>query len=209
VGDEAAPFDGRVDTEIIKGPEDMLMRCKPFVGGICWAATTLGSTVHAETTVLEDFRGHPVERWEYFADRVMGGVSDGSAAFFDDGKAAYIRLTGTVSTANNGGFIQVRRVLPRALPEGTKGLALNVRGNGESYYVFLRTKQTTRPWHYYNAIFETGADWSTARIPLAAFKPSHDFLAATIDPQSVISIGLVAYGRDHMSDLSVATVALY
>ena len=185
------------------------MKYKTLFGGICWAATMVGSAVHAETTLYDDFGGQAVERWEYFSDGVMGGVSDGRADFAIDGTTAYIRLTGKVSTANNGGFIQARRLLREGWPEGTDGLALKVRGNGESYYVFLRTTEMTRPWHYYNAVFETNADWATVRIPLAAFDRSHDFLAGTIEPKTVISIGLVAYGRDHAADFSVASVALY
>ena len=42
--------------------------------------------------------------WAYLADTVMGGVSRGGAEF----SAGALRLTGQVSTKNNGGFIQVR-----------------------------------------------------------------------------------------------------
>ena len=38
--------------------------------------------------------------WAYLADTVMGGVSQGSAEF----AAGALRLTGQVSTKNNGGF---------------------------------------------------------------------------------------------------------
>jgi len=184
------------------------MRRETLIGGMVWAATALGTGVQADTSTLEDFGSQAPERWEYFADGVMGGVSEGRAEFTSDGDAAYIKLTGAVSTANNGGFIQVRRLFPYGWPAGTDGLALDMRGNGESYYVFLRTNEMTRPWHYCNAVFETRADWSTVCIPLAAFERSHDFLADTIDPASVISIGLVAYDRDHVADLSVASVTL-
>ncbi len=185
------------------------MRHPGIIGGICWAAAAIGSVVHADTAVFEDFDASAPSRWEFIADGVMGGVSDGQSEIKKDGNTSYIRLTGTVSTANNGGFIQVRRLLPEAWPAGTEGIALDVRGNGEAYYVFLRTKEATRPWHYYGAVFQTRADWNKVRIPLAAFARSHDFLADTVDPQSVTSIGLVAYGRNHAADLSVATVALY
>ena len=42
--------------------------------------------------------------WAYLADTVMGGVSQGRAEFSNGA----LRLTGQVSTENNGGFIQVR-----------------------------------------------------------------------------------------------------
>ena len=47
-------------------------------------------------------------QWVYLADTVMGGISEGTAQFEDQGTSQVIRLSGEVSTANNGGFIQVR-----------------------------------------------------------------------------------------------------
>ena len=40
--------------------------------------------------------------------RVMGGVSTGGASLEKDGDVTFARLTGNVSTRNNGGFIQLR-----------------------------------------------------------------------------------------------------
>lgn len=187
----------------------MFMKHKALAIGICWITTFVGSAVVADTKAFEDFGTDAQTRWKYIADGVMGGVSDGRAEFANNAEPAHIRLTGTVSTENNGGFIQVRRLMPDAWPEGTEGLTLDVRGNGEDYYVFLRTSEMTRPWHFYNASFRAEGDWSTVQIPLGDFERSHDFLADPIDPQTVISIGLVAYGRDHLADLSVGSVALY
>jgi len=187
----------------------MFLKHMAFGGLICWAAVSGGSAVRAETGVFEEFDASAVTRWAFIADRVMGGVSDGYYELGQDGDTTFIRLTGTVSTDNNGGFIQVRRLLPDALPAGTEGLALNMRGNGEAYYVFLRTTKTGLPWHYYRANFQTGADWEEIRLPLTGFEASRDGLDDTIDPQTVTSIGLVAYGRDHGADLSVASITLY
>lgn len=187
----------------------MKMKHRTMFGGICWAATTLGAPAAAETNLIEDFNTNPQARWEYSADVVMGGVSDGAAAFGSNDGTAFVRLTGTVSTKNNGGFLQVRRLMPQGLPAGTEGLELNIRGNGEAYYVFLRTREMTRPWHFYNVSFQSTPEWSEVSIPLSAFEASHDFLVTPIDPQSVISIGFVAYGRDHSADLSVASVGVY
>ena len=45
--------------------------------------------------------------WEYISDQVMGGVSEGEVEIL---RRCFIslRLSGNVSTKNNGGFIQVR-----------------------------------------------------------------------------------------------------
>ena len=163
-------------------------------------------TPPSQAGTLDRFDGKPQTRWSYVADGVMGGASTGQAAFGQEGGTAFVRLTGTVSTDNNGGFIQVRRFLPDGLPAGTSALILTARGNGEAYHVFVRTKGMARPWMNYKAAFTPGADWSDIRLPLADFAPSQPGMPARFDPVEVISIGLAAYGRDFMADLSVAAV---
>jgi hypothetical protein len=67
-------------------------------------------------------------QWVYLADRVMGGISEGTAQFEDQ----VIRLSGEVSTANNGGFIQVRSPVLWEAAKGKTGIRLTVKGNGRS-----------------------------------------------------------------------------
>ena len=45
--------------------------------------------------------------WVLITDNVMGGVSEGELKIISDDKK-FFRLEGTVSTKNNGGFIQFR-----------------------------------------------------------------------------------------------------
>lgn len=139
--------------------------------------------------------------WRYAADTVMGGVSEGRA--WVDGDV--LRLTGSVSTANNGGFIQVRTDLPNGL--GGDTIHLRVRGNGEQYFVHLRSVHSVRPWQSYRAGFETTPDWTDVALPLSAFAPSRDSLPLQINAGDVRSLGLVAYGRDHEADLSVSHIS--
>ena len=49
--------------------------------------------------------------WQYISDRTMGGVSDGQAFLGQDEDLSFARLVGSVSTDNNGGFIQLRSSL--------------------------------------------------------------------------------------------------
>lgn len=144
-------------------------------------------------------------QWRYLADTVMGGVSRGGAEREGDA----IRLSGTVSTANRGGFIQVRTELESPLPDSAAGLVLRVRGNGERYFLHLRTRATRLPWQYYQAGFPTGEDWSEVRVPFDGFAASGRLLPAHPAPGSVRSIGLVAYGRDHAADVSLAALGIY
>ena len=45
--------------------------------------------------------------WEYISDNVMGGVSEGKAEILDQDNNYFLRLSGNVSTKNNGGLIQI------------------------------------------------------------------------------------------------------
>ena len=178
--------------------------CVVVLGLLAWAVPVAG-----ENIVFERFDNAPEQRWGYVSDGVMGGVSQGGAVFGQANEVSSVHLQGVVSTQNNGGVIQVRRLLPDALPVATSGLTLTVRGNGETYYLFVRTKDMTRPWYYYNASFVAGPEWTQVSIPLDALQPSHAHLAERVDPEQVISIGLVAYGRDHDADLRVSQISLF
>jgi len=147
-----------------------------------------------------DFVSQAETPWRFFSDQVMGGVSEGRAEATDAGA---IRLSGQVSTANRGGFVQVRTDLETRLPDSARGLALEVRGNGERYFVHLRTTGTRLPWQYYQAGFETSAEWQEVRLPFDAFAASGRLRGRHPRPQDVTSIGLVAYGRDHVADVEV------
>lgn len=174
-----------------------------------FVAATLGATaLQADSVLFENFGDQAEDRWEFITDGVMGGVSDGTAIMARiDGDPA-LRMTGTVSTANNGGFIQTRRLLADGLPADTLAIALEMRGNDQTYYVFIRTSEMNRPWYFYNASFVAGSDWNRVRIPLAAFERSHAHLSESISPEEVISVGLVAYGREHEADLMVRAITL-
>ena len=102
-------------------------------------------------------------QWSYFADTVMGGVSEGTAVFESRGVDKTIRLTGEVSTANNGGFIQVRSSGPWELAEGKTGIKLKVKGNGEQYYLHIRNSSTRLPWYYYQPVSYTHLTLPTNR----------------------------------------------
>ena len=158
--------------------------------------------------MLEDFTGATASDWTYLSDQVMGGVSQGQAQVDRDGSVPFIHLAGTVSTENRGGFIQVRRLLPNGLPDDTAALTLTARGHNGPYFLHLRTTGTRLPWQYYQAEFPVTADWDSVTIPLSAFKPSGRLLRQSVRPADIRSIGIVAYGRDHQADVSVAAIEL-
>ncbi|MBJ6371576.1 CIA30 family protein [Sedimentitalea arenosa] len=163
----------------------------------------------AQAAVIDRFDTAPETRWRFFADTVMGGVSSGQVAFRSENGRNYARMTGEVSTANNGGFIQFRTDLADSAPEGTTGVRLVVRGSNGPYFVHLRTGGTLLPWQYYQAEFPVSDTWSEIRLPLSDFRPSGRMLRATPRADSLKSLGIVAFGRDHSARVDVAEVGFY
>ena len=163
----------------------------------------------ADETPIEDFTMQPETRWRFFSDTVMGGVSSGGVAFVQEDGQSFARMTGRVSTANNGGFIQIRRDLASAPPEGTTGVRLVVRGNDQKYFVHLRTSGTILPWQYYQAGFDVGTGWKEVRLSFDAFTPSGALLRSVPRPGSLTSVAVVAYGRDHDARIDVREVGFY
>lgn len=149
--------------------------------------------------------------WELIADRVMGGVSQGAMRReIVDGRPA-LRMQGTVSLENNGGFIQMALDLA---PDGASidaghwsGIAIDARGNGQSYNVHLRTSDLTRPWQSYRQTVHPAADWQTLRLPFAAFEPHR--IDAPLDLTALRRIGVVAIGRPFDVDIAVGGVRFY
>ena len=148
-------------------------------------------------------------QWSYFADTVMGGVSEGSAKFVNNGSEEAIRLTGQVSTANNGGFIQVRSSIPLELAKGKAGIKLKVKGNGERYYLHIRNSSTSLPWHYYHQGFDTSSNWQEIKLPFESFMKSSSFMRTLIKQSTIKSIGIVAYGKNYTADISIINLEFY
>ena len=150
--------------------------------------------------------------WQYISDRTMGGISTGEATLEQDAGMFFVRLTGNVSTKNNGGFIQLRSRLSFANFEKDgkkiKGVRLNVRGNDETYHIFIRTNETQSYRDYYLASFEANSNWEMIDLPFKEFK--HNLSNnSNLDGKNLRTFGIVAYGRDFISDVSVSKIIFY
>lgn len=170
---------------------------------VIWPMMSIAESVQMQIPISE------AARWQYFSDQVMGGVSQGRA-FLDtsEGDAA-LRLVGDVSTENRGGFIQARFELDSPVPADAQGVVLEARGNDQLYFIHLRTRGTVLPWQYYQAGFDARGTWQEFRLPFSAFEPSGNLLRRNLRPESIRSLGVVAYGRDHQADVSVRAVGFY
>ena len=110
----------------------------------------------------------------------MGGISQGQAVLEQEGEMFFARLSGNVSTANIGGFIQLWSTLSFVnlvnQEKILKGVRLNVRGNGETYHIFIRTSETRSYRDFFSATFIANNDWSIVDLPFSKFKHSILFL---------------------------------
>lgn len=149
--------------------------------------------------------------WRKFTDKVMGGVSTGSYGFETINGRQCIRMRGNVSLENRGGFVQVALPLKqngRALDgSGYNGIRLWVRGNGETYYVHLRTGKTIFPWQYYEAPFFADREWEKVEISFDQFTPQR--LKAKLTPKRLKRIGIVAAKKAFKADVAVARIEFY
>ena len=159
--------------------------------------------------IFEDFKNNPSERWEFIADTVMGGVSEGRVSFQKEKNIFYARMTGNVSLENNGGFIQFRRKVENKLSNNLQGINVKVRGNDLEYYIHIRTKGTILPWQYYQAAFKVKNEWNEIAIKFLDFKRSGIMLSKKFKPKNITSFAIVAYGKNHKVNIEVDTISLY
>ena len=161
--------------------------------------------------MIDNFDADSMVRWSYASDQVMGGVSEGSAKMVTDrdNGDSYAHMVGSVSTANNGGFIQLRTSLSAGVDKNAAGVYIKARGNGQKYYIHLRTRGTMLPWQYYQGTFDVSDQWQVIRLPLDAFKASGSWIRKSALPKSIRSIGIVAYGRNHQADIQISEIGFY
>jgi len=140
----------------------------------------------------------------------MGGVSRGGLAAEIVDARPCLHLTGQVSLAHSGGFIQAGLDLGTAGlvdARGWSGIELVVRGNDETYNLHLRTVDTRIVWQSYRASFRAPPRWETVRLPFETFEPYR--IDCPLDLAVLRRLGLVAIGREMTADLCLARIAFY
>ena len=181
-----------------------------YFGFLILFMSFLPPTSHSEE-ILVDMFDKP-SSWRFIGDDVMGGLSTGSISFEKDKIGNTLGcLKGLVSTANNGGFIQMRREIDKADRKKIKdasAIILDASGNNNEYFVHLRTKGMLMPWTYYYAPFVATKDSREFIFPLSKFKRSGRFLGREFPRGAEIkSLGIVAYGKDYEAELCVNKVS--
>ena len=169
------------------------------------------SVVFSKDQISIPFTEENARYWQYISDQTMGGISSGQAVLDKDGDMVFARLTGNVSTANNGGFIQIRTTFSFVdlikTNKDLKGVLINTKGNGETYHIFIRTSEDRSYRDFYSASFTANDNWEIVDLPFTKFK--HRYLNRALDGNDIRTFGIVAYGRDFYSDVSVSEISFY
>ena len=201
---------------LIKIPKLIKNNLKYLSGFTTATAITFGLGVNAQAdtnSVIYSFSSESVRHWQFVSDGVMGGVSTGKLQFEEEDDIKFGRLTGTVSTKNNGGFIQFRASLSLNKQDNSgkdiKGVRLSVRGNGTEYFIHFRTADNWSPSDYYFAKFNAAAEWTNIDLPFQNFERSRSDRSILLKGRNIQSMGIVAYGRDHTADISVSRIEFY
>jgi len=170
-------------------------------------------------------------QWRGISDRIMGGLSNGIIQRHENiqGRVCNL-LTGTVSLANNGGFIQMATDLSldpsKSLTVDAseyEGIELDVLCNlegdsattksaAQSYNVHLRSSECLQQQSSYRYTFtlEKEKEWVTIKIPFSDFVghgPGASDLPLNVG--ALKRIGIVAIGREMEVFLSVSGLRFY
>ena len=164
----------------------------------------MSSQPNAEIIFTDKF--NQKNEWNFITDQVMGGISTGTYNYKKINNDYVIKITGNVSTKNNGGFIQIRRKLNNINLTNAKNVRVIARGNNEKYFVHLRTTFTILPWQYYQYSFTVKKDFKNFILPISNFKKSGFLLPDKINPKNIKSIGIVAFGKDYKAELTVKEI---
>ena len=149
-----------------------------------------------------------LEDWKFFSDQVMGGVSEGKTALKKDKNKFFLRLEGTVSTENNGGFIQVRKEY-EIKDNAYKGIRIKARGLESEYFVHVRTKKLFLPWQYYAGKFFVSNEWTNIEIKFDDFEKSNFYQPQKFKSSEIKSIAFVAFGKDFDAQLDIIEAELF
>jgi len=121
------------------------------------------------STILFDFNAKAeVDAWRVVKDAVMGGLSEGEFSINLDGHGFF---RGSVSLANNGGFVSVRHRFETQETENFSRFRIRLKGDGKPYQ--FRVKADASLPYSYIANIETSGDWETFTIPFSDMYPAY------------------------------------
>ena len=185
-----------------------------ILGSACLFVTGQApSRAEGPSTALVDLDSErSLAEWSSVDDRVMGGISRSRV---EQASAQTVRLAGTLSLEQNGGFASIRRPIAAGQElSRADGIALRVRGDGGRYQLRLRTDGNSDGVAY-RASFPTRAgEWTDVRVRFDSMVPTwrgrrvRD--APPLDPGRVRTLGfLVADKQEGFFELEIERIATW
>jgi len=185
--------------------------------GVGLAVSVVGSEQARPRTgglLIDDFApdggvGLPAARWNLVGGRVNQGTA-GKVEFTESDGRTCLHVSGAVSPVAGGGIEVRRSLIVRRRPLDGRyyaGIRLVAKGNGETYAIQLRTRDTRYPKQYYQSQFATSGQWQEIRLPFTGFVPS----AATrpLNLMELTGIVLATGDRESVASLYVDEIGFY
>lgn len=193
-----------------------------FLATVALLIVSAGSGLAAETgnagwegeagLLIDDFapgRGLAGGAWEIVREQ-GSAAPGGKVETLDQEGRTVLHLTGAVKTGP-GGAVQARRTLmARRRPLDGRlyaGVRMMVKGNGETYTVRLRTRDTRYPQQNYQAQFATNGQWQEIKLPFRGFLPTA--VRQQLNPAELMALAVVAAGKEFNADLYIDEIGLY
>lgn len=121
-----------------------------------------------QSKLVFDFtKNSSISEWIIVDDVVMGGQSQGKFTLDESGNGVF---SGTVSTANNGGFSSVRFQFNKINTNSNSKIVVRLKGDGNEYQLRIKDKVTT--YFSYITTFQTNGEWQTVSINMKDMYPS-------------------------------------
>lgn len=184
---------------------------------IVFPPAPLGAASPQARQIIDSFRTYGRSdlgtKWTFYADSVMGGKSTGYDKLVKFKGKYGLRLRGTVSLKNRGGFLQTALYLhpqKRAVDASRfQGVRVQIYGNNQTYHVQLRTSQTWFPWQFFTASFQAPPRWTVVKIPFKRFSPENMNTRTRLNTRRLKRIAIAAYKRKMKADIVIAQVEFY
>ena len=124
-------------------------------------------TLQSPLKIFDFSSNSDIKNWRIINDTVMGGESFGLIKITPNGHA---KFTGSVSTANNGGFSSLRYNFNKSNVNKFSKIVLKIKGDNKNYQ--FRIKHKVSDYYSYITSFPTNGEWQEIELPLKDFYPS-------------------------------------
>jgi peptide methionine sulfoxide reductase msrA/msrB len=196
--------------------------------GSGWGRADNAPVATGERLVIDDFEGGGGKdpsalAWTLVADHTAGQAPAATVRIEQHEQRTCLHLAGAIPAGASGRSIQARRSFsPTTVRNPTwrpglldarvyDGIRLVAKGNGQTYALHLRTKDTRFPGQYYEARFETDGQWQEIRLPFGYFVPTGP--VRPLDLAALTGMAIVAnrktFGDKQQVDIYIDEMAFY